>query len=426
MIVQMLKNKEVLQDTFLLSNRYDNKSTDIKINLLDEFVNENYFYYLICKSPDKNIAQFAVPLTIDLETKSLTYLVRNNITNTKGNWEFCLLIKEIEIVDGVINDDGLIAISEHFVGKVKSGIITEEELGEQPLEEPLQIIYDRVLAEEAAMNDREGIRITNEGGRVDAEILRQEAEGQREIVKDTLQGWLNNPEQFKGDTGEQGIQGETGKSIEYTWNGTQLGVRIEGETNYTYVNLKGDKGDIGNTGKSLEFTWNGTQLGIRQEGDATYQYVNLKGDKGDKGNTGKGLEFNWNGTQLGARVEGDATYQYVNLKGDKGDVGEPGTPGTNLNLKVSRQYDTYEDLPATADIGYMCLVGFDLHIFTENGWVNAGKLTEIDLDLYAHIDGGLFTDEYGVIIGESGLEALQNHIVDDDTHANLIIDGMEV
>ena len=126
------------------------------------------------------------------------------------------------------------------------------------------------------------------------------------------------------------------------------------------------------------------------------------------------------------RVEGDTTYQYVNLKGEKGEKGEPGTPGTNLNLKVSRQYDTYEDLPATADIGYMCLVGYDLHIFTENGWVNAGKLTEIDLDLYAHIDGGLFTDEYGVVIGESGLEALQNHIVDDNTHANLIIDGMEV
>lgn len=110
-------------------------------------------------------------------------------------------------------------------------------------------------------------------------------------------------------------------------------------------------------------------------------------------------------------------------QGPPGEQGIPGIPGTNLNLKVSRQYDTYEDLPATADIGYMCLVGDDLHIFTENGWVNAGKLTEIDLDLYAHIDGGLFTDEYGVDIGESSLEALQNHIVDDNTHTNLIIDG---
>lgn len=33
-------------------------------------------------------------------------------------------------------------------------------------------------------------------------------------------------------------------------------------------------------GKNLEFVWNGTQLGIRQEGDSTYQYVNLKGDGG--------------------------------------------------------------------------------------------------------------------------------------------------
>ena len=44
---------------------------------------------------------------------------------------------------------------------------------------------------------------------------------------------------------------------------------------------KGDKGDKGDTGKGLEFSWNGTQLGVRVEGDATYQYVNLKGDKGD-------------------------------------------------------------------------------------------------------------------------------------------------
>lgn len=36
-------------------------------------------------------------------------------------------------------------------------------------------------------------------------------------------------------------------------------------------------------GKSLEFKWQGTYLGIRQEGQSEYQYVNLKGDKGDAG-----------------------------------------------------------------------------------------------------------------------------------------------
>ena len=75
------------------------------------------------------------------------------------------------------------------------------------MEENLQIVYDRMLAGEAAINSMEGIRITNEGGRIDAEILRQEAEGQ-EIVKDTLQGMvriiLNNS---KGDQGEAGYTG---------------------------------------------------------------------------------------------------------------------------------------------------------------------------------------------------------------------------
>ena len=48
--------------------------------------------------------------------------------------------------------------------------------------------------------------------------------------------------------------------------------------------LKGDKGDTGN---GLQFNWNGTQLGIRVEGQPTYTYVQLKGDKGDKGEKGE-------------------------------------------------------------------------------------------------------------------------------------------
>lgn len=38
-----------------------------------------------------------------------------------------------------------------------------------------------------------------------------------------------------------------------------------------------------NDGKSLEFNWQGTSLGIRQEGQSQYQYTNLQGPKGDAG-----------------------------------------------------------------------------------------------------------------------------------------------
>jgi len=163
----------------------------------------------------------------------------------------------------------------------------------------------------------------------------------------------------KGDKGEQGPPGLDGKSLEFHWNGTQLGIRTEGETTYQYVDLKGEKGDKGEQGiqgpkgdpgvdgKNIEFTWSGTQLGVRQEGQSQYQFVDLKGDKGDKGDTGergpqgiqgpsgKSLEFTWNGTQLGVRQEGQSSYQYVNLKGekgDKGDKGDKGEPGDIENL----------------------------------------------------------------------------------------------
>ena len=64
---------------------------------------------------------------------------------------------------------------------------------------------------------------------------------------------------------------------------------------------KGGKGDTGATGadgkdgidgKSLEYNWNGTELGIKQEGESEYQYVDLKGadgSKGDNGNDGRGV-----------------------------------------------------------------------------------------------------------------------------------------
>ena len=88
----------------------------------------------------------------------------------------------------------------------------------------------------------------------------------------------------KGDTGIQGVKGDkgdTGNSVEYVWNGTQLGIRIEGQADYVYVDLKGatgatgakgDKGDIGLTG-------------VKGETGAT----GAKGDTGNTGATGNGI-----------------------------------------------------------------------------------------------------------------------------------------
>lgn len=104
----------------------------------------------------------------------------------------------------------------------------------------------------------------------------------------------------------KGERGETGKSLEFKWDGTRLGVRVEGNKEYAYVDLKGMTGD---KGKSIEFRWNGTELGIRQEGQNNYSYSDLKGA------TGKSIQFHWKGTELGVKVEGEENYTYVDLVG---------------------------------------------------------------------------------------------------------------
>ncbi|MSS43170.1 hypothetical protein FYJ27_05415 [Anaerosalibacter bizertensis] len=166
--------------------------------------------------------------------------------------------------------------------------------------------------------------------------------------------------------GAKGEPGPTGIGLIFNWDGTRLGVKRETDTDFIYVDLKGEKGDRGPQGiqgpkgdqgpqglqgiqgKGLEFLWNGTQLGIRVEGETTYQYMDLQGPKGDKGEQGpqgiqgiqgktgpvgpqgipgKNLEFIWSGTKLGVRQEGQANYVYVDLKGDKGEKGDIGPQG---------------------------------------------------------------------------------------------------
>lgn len=116
---------------------------------------------------------------------------------------------------------------------------------------------------------------------------------------------------FEG-TEQEWLESLIGKGLEFEWKGTQLGVRVEGETEYKYVDLKGQAGE---NGKNLEFNWRGTELGIRVQGQSDYQYVNLKGEKGDKGEQG---------------IQGIRGPQ--GPKGDTGPVGPPGPKGDTGDL----------------------------------------------------------------------------------------------
>ena len=52
-------------------------------------------------------------------------------------------------------------------------------------------------------------------------------------------------------------------------------------------------------GKSLEFDWNGTQLGVKTESDVTYEYVDLKGTDGTDGSDGTAATISIGTTSTG-------------------------------------------------------------------------------------------------------------------------------
>lgn len=99
--------------------------------------------------------------------------------------------------------------------------------------------------------------------------------------------------------GSINARGETGKSLEYLWNGTSLGVKREDEEEYKFTDLKGERGDAGEQGIQ------GIQ-GIQGE----------KGEPGIKGEKGDAFTF------------ADFTEEQLQeLKGEKGERGEQGIQG---------------------------------------------------------------------------------------------------
>ena len=120
------------------------------------------------------------------------------------------------------------------------------------------------------------------------------------MSENKLTGSLGVRNEINVDIIGTGARGKEGKSAYEIWldlgnEGTEQEylASLKGQDGYTPIKgkdyfdgEKGIQGVPGLNGKSLEFLWNDTQLGIRIEGESTYQYVNLKGDTGPKGDTG--------------------------------------------------------------------------------------------------------------------------------------------
>lgn len=140
-----------------------------------------------------------------------------------------------------------------------------------------------------------------------------------------------NPGTQVGVPGRPGADGIDGKNLEFIWNGTSLGVRVEGETEYQYVNLigpagvrgaqgvQGPKGDIGETGPQ------------GPKGDTGPQ--GLQGPKGDTGDTGPQGPKGDTGDAGPQGPKGDTGPQGPQgPKGDTGDTGPQGSAGKDFHV----------------------------------------------------------------------------------------------
>lgn len=151
-------------------------------------------------------------------------------------------------------------------------------------------------------------------------------DGQIKTKMDTVQGWIDNPKQFKGDKGDQGERGPIGPT------GPQGPQGIQGK-----VGPQGIQGPQGPIGKGLTVLGKVTSTSglpsTGATGDAyfvgSHLYVwtgskwedmgEVKGDKGDQGIQGPRGE---QGLQGPTGPKGD-----TGAKGDKGDTGPQGPQG---------------------------------------------------------------------------------------------------
>lgn len=208
--------------------------------------------------------------------------------------------------------------------------------------------------------DREEERITNENKRIENENKRIENENKRIANNEVVEEWIANPEQFKGDPGTSLIfKGQVDTSTSLPPTAQQNDAYQAQDTKDVWIwtgskfenfgKLQGPKGDTGEQGiQGIP--------GIKgDKGDQGIQGV--QGPKGDKGETG---------AKGDTGLKGDTGEQ-----GPKGDKGDPGKDGNTI--KIIDKVENTDALPPDGNqFGDAYVVGKDLYVWSENGWLNTG------------------------------------------------------
>ncbi|MEG0840844.1 MAG: hypothetical protein RSF36_04510, partial [Cetobacterium sp.] len=162
-------------------------------------------------------------------------------------------------------------------------------------------------------------------------IIREDSKNIGEFTIEKGEQGIQGPIGLTGATGV-GInnithekEGLTNKIMINLTDGSSYPVNIlDGESAYGLWQNEGNEGELNDffeayRGYGIQYLWRGTELGIKVENQSEYSFVNLKGEKGERGEQGiQGIQGE-KGEQGIQGIQG--------IRGEKGEQGEQGIQG---------------------------------------------------------------------------------------------------
>ena len=236
MLVKLLKNREVLIDKYntgKVGTQYEKNATILQIDPTD--IETEY-------------AESELTITIHFFHDEMTSdnfigdgIIENNeypLTNNVTQYKNVVAYIGAYVVDTETQESTLVWKTEQFDLSFNESIEVDGSLDPEEVGILEQLIVDvTVLNEETT---RQATYAKNQGdyAKVQGDYAKDKGE-EADSVSTEIQA--------KADNGDF-----NGKSLEFIWRGTQLGVRLEGDTEYQFVDLQGVVGPVGPQGEPFK------------------------------------------------------------------------------------------------------------------------------------------------------------------------------
>lgn len=208
--------------------------------------------------------------------------------------------------------------------------------------------------------------------------------------------------------GEKGDPGNGINKIEYTSSVGNIDTYTIFFDNGTTTTFTVTNGTNGADGKGLEFNWQGTQLGVRVEGSSQYTYVDLKGQDGHT--PVKGTDY-FTAAEI-ADIESDIISQIDTLKKQIVQTLPVSDIDPNTIYLVPKQTSSQGDI-------------YDEYLYINNAWEHIGS-TEVDLTNYYNKTqtDALLNAKQATLVSGTNIKTINNNSLLGS--GNIEIEGNEI